>query len=85
MKRYLAFIHPPYVRDMQAHTASRDTDSMFDDDAGWRDCEGPVLVADITAVNPSAVRDRLAWMYPDSNPEIFHVLEVGSAKEVDLT
>lgn len=85
MKRYLAFIHPPYVRDMQAYTASRDTDNMFDDDTGWRDCEGPVLVMDITAANPSAVRDRLTWMYPDSNPEIFHVLEIGSAKEVDLT
>lgn len=85
MKRYLAFIHPPYVRDMQAYTASRDTDNMFDDDTGWRDCEGPVLVMDITAPNPSAVRDRLTWMYPDSNPEIFHVLEVDSAKEVDLT
>lgn len=40
MKRYLAFIHPPYVRDTQAYTASQDTDSMFDDDAGWHDCEG---------------------------------------------
>lgn len=85
MKRYLVFIRPPYVRDTQAYTASQSTDSMFDDDAGWRDCEGPVLVADITAANPSTVRNKLAWMYPDSNPEIFHVLEVGSAKEVDLT
>lgn len=85
MKRYLIFIRPPYVRDMQAYTASPDTDSMFDNDAGWRDCEGPVLIADITAPNPSAVRDRLTWMYPDSNPEIFRVLEVDSVKEVDLT
>lgn len=85
MKRYLAFIHPPYVRDTQAYTASQDTDSMFDDDAGWCDCEGSVLVADITAPNPSAVRNKLTRVYPDSNPEIFHVLEVGSVKEVDLT
>lgn len=85
MKRYLVFIRPPYVRDMQAYTASQDTDSTFDDDAGWHDCEGPVLIADITAPNPSAVRNKLTRVYPDSNPEIFHVLEVDSVKEVDLT
>lgn len=73
MKRYLAFIKEEYVRDAQAFTNGpiEDGHDPLEDEFGWRDAHGPMLVIDRRFDDVDALMRTLSALYPDADPRIF--------------
>ncbi len=80
MKRYLVFITDKYNRDNQAFT--QQSLSHIDDDIGWNDASGDLLVIDRYADNIDEIRQTICTAYPNADPAIFRILECGHTREL---
>ena len=60
-KHYIGAIRQEYIRDAQFYTGN--SDEPFEDDLGWFDAEGDVIVWDGYSNSEEAVLNQLASLY----------------------
>ena len=72
----LAFIKSDYVRDAQAFTGKKvnileEDLSSQKNEAGWRDCFGPILIGAFPETTEEQARELVKIIFPEAAEEIF--------------
>lgn len=74
--KIMIFIKEEYIRDMQAYIDEQICDNIHDNNKGWKDIRGSVLVGIFNGDSIEAASHFAAQMFPSADSSVFAFYKV---------
>lgn len=69
--KIMIFVKTEYVQDAQAYVNDKLCNNIQDNNKGWKDAFGPMLVATFNGDSMEEAKNFAIQMFPNADPEVF--------------